>query len=102
MNVLRHLEMLPGEAEPPAAPPRSVGSFLWLRSVHPGWWEAAAGAGDAVREGGLLGRVLDLHGEVLEEVRAPADGVVLFLTTSPAVTADGLLLGLGAEIARTG
>ena len=30
----------------------------------------------------------------------PSDGVVLFLTTSPAVTGDGLLLGLGAELER--
>jgi uncharacterized protein len=100
-NVLRHLEMLPGEPEPPATP-RSVGRFLWLRCEHEGWWDAAVGAGDEVAEGDRLGRVLDLHGRELEAVRAPADGVVLFLTTSPAVAADGLLLGLGCELAPTG
>jgi hypothetical protein len=30
-------------------------------------------------------------------ISAPADGVLLFLTSSPAVAADGLLLGLGAS-----
>jgi hypothetical protein len=35
---------------------------------------------------------------VHEEIRAPSDGVVLFLTTSPAVADDGLLLGLGADL----
>ena len=31
-----------------------------------------------------------------ETITAPADGVVIFLTSSPAVADDGLLLGLGA------
>ena len=38
----------------------------------------------------------DLAGEELEVVTAPEDGVVLFLTSSPAVADDGILLGLGA------
>jgi uncharacterized protein len=33
-------------------------------------------------------------------VRAPEAGVPLFLTTSPAVVADGLLLGLARDRAR--
>ena len=98
-NVLRHLEMLPGEPEPPARPMRTVGSFVWLRSRDEGWWDAAVRAGDEVAEGGLLGRVRNLWGDELEEIRAPRDGVVLFSTTSPAVDADGILLGLGADLA---
>jgi uncharacterized protein len=52
-----------------------------------------------VREGQVLGTVRDLWGDVHEEIQAPRDGVVLFVTTSPAVSDDGLLLGLGAELA---
>jgi hypothetical protein len=33
----------------------------------------------------------------MEEIVAPADGVVIFMTSSPAVATDGLLLGLGAS-----
>ena len=39
----------------------------------------------------------DVWGEVFAEVRAPEDGTLLFLTTSPAVSADGLLLGLARD-----
>jgi hypothetical protein len=46
-----------------------------------------------------LGTVKNLFGDVLEEVIAPDEGVVLFQTSSPAVGADGLLLGLGAALA---
>jgi predicted deacylase len=98
-NVLRHLEVLPGEPEPPPPGQRRVGAFIWLRSTNEGWWDSAVDAGAEVAEGGLLGRVRNLWGDVLEEVVAPRDGVVLFITTSPAVAADGLLLGLGADFA---
>jgi predicted deacylase len=98
-NVLRHLEMLPGPVAPPPGNQRTVGSFVWLRCERAGWWDAAVRSGDEVREGELLGTVRDLWGEVHEEIRAPRDGVVLFITTSPAVSDDGLLLGLGADLA---
>ena len=65
------------------------------RAERAGWWEPAVRAGEAVRAGQVLGTVSTLDGgAVVETFTAPADGVVLFLTTSPAVAADGLLLGL--------
>jgi uncharacterized protein len=71
--------------------------FLWLRCQQAGWWTPAFGAGDEVSAGAVIGTVSSLDGSrVLESVIAPADGVVIFLTSSPAVAADGLLLGLGA------
>jgi hypothetical protein len=38
-----------------------------------------------------------LDGASLEEVTAPEAGVPLFLTSSPAVAQDGLLLGLASS-----
>jgi hypothetical protein len=97
-NVLRRLEMLPGEPTPAASPQHTVDRFVWLRSRTKGWWRPAAGAGARVRAGDLLGNVEDLFGEPQERIEAPEDGVVLFSTTSPAVPEDGLLLGLGAGV----
>ncbi|MDX6486475.1 MAG: uncharacterized protein QOF43_1628, partial [Gaiellaceae bacterium] len=97
-NALRHLGMLPGEAAPPRADMQCVDRFVWLRSAEAGWWESDVRAGDAVRAGSSIGSVRNLFGDVIERVLAPEDGVVLFVTTSAAVTADGLLLGLGAGL----
>jgi uncharacterized protein len=97
-NVMKHLEMLPGEPEPAHPALRSVGSFVWLYATAGGWWDAAAPAGTEADEGDVLGRVRNLWGDELEEIRAPAPGVVLFVTTSPAVDDGGLLLGLGIEL----
>jgi predicted deacylase len=95
-SALRHLGSLPGEPQKPRS--RDVGDFVWLRCQKAGFWAAAVSTGDEVEEGALLGEVRDLYGDVIEEVRAPSSGVLLFLTTSAAVADDGLLLGLGAQI----
>jgi uncharacterized protein len=96
-QVLAALSM----AGPPAtlaAAPVHLGRFLWLRSVIEGWWEPAVRPGEQVNEGQMLGTVSSLDGaQVLQSVTAPAPGVPMFITSSPAVAADGLLLGLGAR-----
>ncbi len=70
-------------------------------SKEAGWWDWAVEAGDEVGAGQVLGRIRDLWGDVREEIVAPQDGVVLFITSSPSVSAEGLLLGLGADLAAT-
>jgi predicted deacylase len=98
-RVLGQLGMtaLPPAVDPAEAPAR-LGRFLWLRCHVSGWWAPRVGAGELVGHGQVLGTVSSLDGaEVRETILAPADGVVIFLTSSPAVGDDGLLLGLGAR-----
>jgi len=97
-NVLRHLGVLAGQAVPgeELAGQRAVQheGWHWLRTPVAGWWEPAVAVGTEVEAGALLGTVSELLGPVMHEVRAPEAGVLLFLTTSPAVLHEGLLLGL--------
>ncbi len=85
-------------AEAGDVPPASyLSRFLWLRCDTEGWWEPAVGVGEQVAEGQMLGTVSSIDGtRVQETIAAPAAGVPLFMTSSPAVAAGGLLLGLGA------
>jgi uncharacterized protein len=81
----------------PRQAPARLRRFQWMYSASAGWWEPAVRPGEQVAEGQLLGTVSTLDGaEVLQEVTAPSPGVPMFITSSPAVAADGLLLGLGA------
>jgi predicted deacylase len=80
-----------------AAPPVMLSRFIWLRSDDPGWWQPVVRPGETVTEGQLLGTVSSLDGaQVKQSITAPVAGVPMFITSSPAVEADGLLLGLGA------
>jgi predicted deacylase len=80
-----------------APAPVYLDRFLWPRTPRAGWWEPAVRVGETVSAGQVLGTVSTLDGgTILETCTAPVDGVILFLTSSPAVAADGLLLGLGA------
>ena len=74
--------------------------FLWLRSTAAGWWQPDVRTGQEVAAGERLGAMLDPFGDELEVVTAPEAGVPLFVTSSPAVAEDGLLLGLGAGISE--
>ena len=97
-NVLRLLGMLADPPTLPAAPQTLVRRFVWLRSGAAGWWQPDVRPGDPVAAGDRLGAVLDGFGDELETIAAPEAGTPLFVTTSPAVAADGLLLGLGAGL----
>jgi hypothetical protein len=83
---------------PDGGTPVHLGRFLWLRAASEGWWEPAVRPGERVAAGQVVGTVSSLDGaQVLQSVTAPAPGVPMFITSSPAVAAHGLLLGLGAR-----
>jgi uncharacterized protein len=87
----------PGSAARTRPEQTQLSRFLWLRCRDAGWWEPTVRAGEKVTAGQVIGTVSTLDGAgLLEEIVAPADGVIIFLTSSPAVAADGLPLGLGA------
>jgi len=93
-RVLQRLEMLPGEPEPR---PRSarMSDFVWLRAERAGFFRRRVVAGDTVAAGQILGETVDLWGEPRATAVSPVDGVVLFVTTSPAIAGDGLIVGIG-------
>jgi uncharacterized protein len=99
LELLGMADEAPADGLAEAQPEQTqLSQFLWLRCRDAGWWEPAVGAGETVRTGQVIGTVSTLDGaRVIEEITAPADGVIIFLTSSPAVAADGLLLGLGAR-----
>ncbi len=97
-SVLQTAGVLDGEPDPPLAGQQLVERFLWLRTSIPGWWQPAVDAGKTVAAGERLGTVLDGFGDVVDTITAPESGVLLFLTSSPAVQPGGLLLALGAGL----
>jgi uncharacterized protein len=95
-NVLRHLGMLAG-APHTVPPPVEVEQFSWLYAPAEGMWYPSVKAGDVVAAGHDVGAIFDLFGDQLAEIRAPHDGDVLFVTTSPAMKENGILVGIGGR-----
>jgi predicted deacylase len=100
-NLARFVGVLAGEPEP-AGPVAEHEGWHWLRTARAGWWQPAVATGTSVRAGDLLGTVADVWGDVFAEIKAPEAGTLLFLTTSPAVGDDGLLLGLARDVPEPG
>jgi len=97
-RVLALLGMAPAGPPDDAPPPTYLRRFLWLYGRDEGWWEPSAWVGEAVAEGQVIGTVSSIDGtQVHQTIAAPADGVLMFITSSPAVAAGGLLLGLAAR-----
>lgn len=95
-NVLRHFGNLPQEGIKPDNL-CFYQDFVWLRSPVKGIFYKEVNIGDRVKSGQSIGRVEDFFGTVLAQVTAPCDGALLFLTTSPAMADQGLILGLGVQ-----
>lgn len=94
VRVLQQLGMLDGDPAP-LPEPTMIREFLWVRAERGGFFQKAVGAGDRLSAGQSLGTMADLWGDPVGEVRSPVDGVALFITTSPAVSDGGLLIGIG-------
>jgi predicted deacylase len=95
-NIARSIGVLAGDPSPMPEPRRHEG-WHWLRTDRAGWWAPAVTTGERVPAGAVLGTMSDVWGEVFAQIIAPEAGTPLFLTTSPAVSAGGLLLGLARD-----
>jgi len=92
-NALYSLGMLEGEANPHS--PVEIGQFTWLRSPAEGMWYPSVDVGTRVSQGHNIGRIGNLYGDTLAEIEAPHSGVILFITSAPAMPHDGLIIAVG-------
>ncbi len=97
-NALRAAGMLDEPLVAPATDQRLAADFRWLRCRVEGWWQPEIEVGAMVSCGQRLGAILDPFGDELERIHAPLSGAVAFLTTSPAVGQDGLLLAIAGAL----
>ena len=94
LSVIQHLGIMD-------APSAKVTNAIWyektevLRAPVTGIWRPVVDRRDSVAEGALIGRILDPFGNVLNEVRAPFAGELMYVVGTPPVTA-GEPLGMVA------
>ncbi|HEV2529274.1 MAG TPA: succinylglutamate desuccinylase/aspartoacylase family protein [Thermomicrobiales bacterium] len=93
LRGLRHLGILPG-GEPESVETVEVG-YQIIHSPAEGLWYPAVTAGDMITAGQTVGAIRDLFGDHLVDVVTPVDGVVLYVTSSPAMRSGGITVGVG-------
>jgi predicted deacylase len=82
---LRELGMR-AEGPPPVAAPVWIDRSEVLTSAATGMFYATVERGHSVAAGTLLGRITDFHGAVVQEVKAPFAGIVLYVLGTPAIS----------------
>lgn len=83
-NVLRYLGMLEGEPEPPVFQ-AMIERAVWVRAEQGGILSFHARPGELVKEGDALATCHNMFGRERTILRAPVGGIVLGMTTMPAV-----------------
>jgi predicted deacylase len=84
-GVLKHLKMR-ATGPDPLRQAVLLGRNQVINSQHTGIWYPLIERGHTVAEGALIGRVTDFQGGVLEEVRAPFGGEILYVVGTPPVS----------------
>ena len=100
LNLMRHLKMLPGQAERAA---RWKLAREWIVQANSGgFWlpDPAFEFRKRMPEGAVLARIVDAYGDTLEEIKAPREGETIGMRTSPYVPLPGDYSVYFAEILR--
>jgi len=83
-GLMKHLAMTATGPDPIANPVMLERSEV-LRSRFTGIFHAMVDKGQTVAAGAVIGRVTDFHGTVLEEIKAPFAGEILYVVGTPAI-----------------
>ncbi len=81
-NIMKHLGMIEGDVVREQRS-REMTTDFW-RIPNEGVFLPSVKLGDCVKAGQQVGTLFDWHGELMEEVPAPADAEILAIVTTPA------------------
>lgn len=95
-GVMKHLGMRP-DGPPPVAHPIMLQRSEVLRSGGAGIFYPAVERGHSVASGTLIGRVTDFHGTVIEEIRSPFAGEILYVIGTPAISKGEPIAFVGSQ-----
>jgi predicted deacylase len=99
-GLLRTVGILPGPARP-AQSPFVVTGYRIVTNRKGGFFEALVEPGDRIADGRPLGRIVDVYGDVVETLTAPAGArIVLGVSTYPAAPTGAWLLEVGTTSGR--
>jgi predicted deacylase len=93
-NIMRHLGMLPGEADTDYKLTPCYGMYI-VRTKLGGLYMPDVACGDIVEKGQRLGVMMDIRGRQIAEFHSPMQGHVLMMYTTPVRAAGETIVILG-------
>ena len=94
-NVMKKLKMVPGTISELPQERECIDSETYLYAKVGGILRPHVITGDKVKQGDIIGSVIDIHGEINEKVISPHDGIVTGVRTKPVAWAGEPLFLVG-------
>lgn len=82
LNVMKYFGMIPGKANL-LSEPIWIDKYEVIYSKHDGLFYPLAKMGNYVQAGQIVGYIEDYFGQLIEEVRAPFTGILLYIINTP-------------------
>lgn len=98
-GLMKHLGMMAAGPDPVATPVMLERSEV-LRSGFTGIFYPLVEKAQTVAAGAVVGRVTDFHGKVLEEIKAPFAGEILYIVGTPAMSKGEPIGYIGTTVRR--
>lgn len=93
-NILKHLKMMEGKPEL-MAEPVWVEEYTIIRAEHDGIFYPLVHRAHHVQKDELVGVLTDFFGNTIQEVRAPYDGIVLYIIATPPMSKGEPMTSIG-------
>jgi predicted deacylase len=95
INILKHLNFLPGKPEKPPRPPLELKDIVYLESSCQACWQPEVWLGQWVKNGQPIGRTFDFFDKTIQQYRATHKGVVLYILQTLSTNPGDILLAYG-------
>jgi hypothetical protein len=101
INVLAEMKMLPASAGQKRPPFQViVRESEWIRAEKGGILDLDIRPGDLIYKGDVIGEILNPFGRTVTQIRAPATGIIIGITTQP-ITVPGTGIAHVARLKKT-
>lgn len=95
LNILKFLKIIPGDITIPQKKPYEITKAEYIDASHTGCWYPLVKLKDKVHKGQKIGIIKDVFGNIIEEIFAAFDSVILFLTVSLAIKVGDPIITYG-------
>lgn len=97
-NMLKEMEMYNEGSTPFQQNFVSLHQQVYIDSKVTGIFHSDYKAGDSVKQDAIVGYTTDVFGEILEEYKAPKNGIILYKLSTPPINIDDTVMCISSKV----